>query len=372
MAQMKPQMTSEEAQLLIQGANFGLCGSCNYYHGAVTNIIIRTIEEYRKNFDLAVVGERGDGKSFTALTMGYSVAKHFRTPFSVDDCVHFRGSDFLQRVDILTRGKEPEDVQIGNVLLIDEAGRGMDAQKWFDENIQKVAQELETYRLYRMFSVFTTPSLSNITKRVRMMASGIMKPHKVKVNRMMHMIRQDGNIDYSNGISKWRFYIPWSDPAPTKQTSTGVGSPMMRPRDHNGVLDMVCIACPPKRIIDDYERKKRRFLEDERAKALATPEMQTNQGTTAKPNIVTIKRQEEAAIAEKVLTLRDIYIRKWDKKWVVNAALVSRDFGCSNIAGERIKKDIQQRLNQKISAKPVHTAETGAPFKIDTTHGGKE
>ena len=296
-------------------------------NGLLTDMICRTIED-NKNFDMAVVGQRGDGKSWAAMKLGEIVARHFNTPFSVDN-IHFEASHFLEHVRALTEGKEPDDVLPGNVLILDEAGRGISSHEWWDSDVKAVTAELETYRLYRCFTIFTSPSITNIAKRARDMVSAYMTSLKPKVSERRDLIGPTSNIIKNRGLSRWRFYL-----LQEFRYKGRTDTLKYRPRGEEAVLDSVLVSKPDPVLLDAYDKKKRGFLESSRRKELDRMKVDD------KPE----KEVDVNKLVDEVLSNKDKYMTTYRGKSVVNKDLLKAEYGLSQDKTRMLKALCDQVL----------------------------
>ncbi len=217
--------------------------------------------ERNKNFDTAFVGGRGDGKSWGSMTLGCSCSLLFKTRFNVDENIHFYGDDFIDQLHKVVKNKQPRDIKPGYVMIIDEAGRGLDAQRWWDKHIKVVADEMETYRTYRMVVIVSTPYIANITKRARGLFHGYFKPLLPPVKDRKELVGPTSNVKKSINESWWKFHKLWRDPAPVRNKDIQYH---YRLWDNQGYLERVRVGIPPKLIIKDYEIKKHEYLDDAR------------------------------------------------------------------------------------------------------------
>jgi hypothetical protein len=339
--------------------------------GSVTDLIVRRLTEEKSNFDLGVAGTRGSGKSYTALRLGYNVSQAMGTPFTIEDNVHFSALGFLEAIQRLTAGKDFGEVKPGNVLILDEAGRSLSAQDWFESELKMVTGELETYRVYSFFTEFTSPSIQHVTKRARDMLTGFMIPDMPDVTDRYDLNTTASNIDRYHKRSYWKLQLLWNQQKPASEKKEKLFS--YRPRDPDGALDSVIITYPPQDLVDDYEKKKMRFLKEEREKNISAIKsgVQPQRPSKAKvagdmptiiprPGEVAVPKKNERSEAEKIIETICAMKDEWGKvdkngKWMIYSETVRlglRQFGI-RVTGEDsvgYKQLVEKKLNRSLNA----------------------
>lgn len=112
---------------------------------------------YKKNFLMAITGETGAGKSYTALTMAEKLDPRFTI-----DSVCFSAKEFLKKV---------QDIKYnGQVLIFDDAGAmGIGNRKWYTETNILTNYVIQTFRYKHGIVFFCVPDFSLIDVGTRKM-----------------------------------------------------------------------------------------------------------------------------------------------------------------------------------------------------------
>ena len=117
---------------------------------------------HNSNFNLAIIGPVGSGKSLAALR----IATDLDSTFPMDaKRVVFSVKDFYGLVQERVDGNIP----IGSAVVLDEAAVDLSSGKHYtDESIQNMRRVLHTFRKYRLISILTFPiSLGKLSSQIR-------------------------------------------------------------------------------------------------------------------------------------------------------------------------------------------------------------
>jgi len=102
---------------------------------------------------IAITGETGSGKSYSALT----IAELIDPEFNIDKVV-FEPKDFLKLLDTAKRG---------DVIVFDEAGVGIPAREWQTIQNKLFGYVLQVIRYKNIGIIFTVPHLNFIDSQAR-------------------------------------------------------------------------------------------------------------------------------------------------------------------------------------------------------------
>jgi len=305
--------------------------------GALTTYIRRWVE-HGYNFDLAIVGGRGSGKSYAAITIAIILSHLFGRKFTAE-YIHFQAITLLRHIHTLeARG----ELKPGMVFILDEAGceGAADSQTWWDREVKALSQEMETYRKYNLIVIFTTPFLSNVTKRSREMFHGVLKPDIPFITDRFDLDEVKDNIVKSQQYSLWVFQRLETDPLPHSGTTNETLQWMMRTsRGGIGILRSIKIRIPPAEIREEYERMKAEYLREKRKEAITSIEKKTN--------INSISNEE---VINRILNNREKYMHWYIGKWCLRKGIVFSEFGDYGIKGKRLKaiaEIIDYEVNKK-------------------------
>lgn len=171
---------------------------------------------------MAITGETGAGKSYTALRF----AELLDPRFSIDN-VCFSAKEFLKKV---------QDIKYnGQVLIFDDAGAmGIGNRKWYTETNIMTNYVIQTFRYKHGIVFFCVPDFSLIDLGTRKMiqAMGIVSRRQKETNIRIYQIladRKQGNLYY-----------------PYYRFNNGSGVEILRETKVN---------LPSKELIDQYEEK---------------------------------------------------------------------------------------------------------------------
>jgi hypothetical protein len=215
-----------------------------------------------KNLNSAIVAESGTGKSWAGIRIcEVFYDRYLDVPFTADNIV-FTISEFLKLVKVL-----PEC----SFIIFDDAGLKFSSVKWFEELNQILGWTLQSYRWKIINVIFTIPVLKWLDR----------------IGRGMLHARLD-MIKPGYGVFKRYAYSQDYD----KAYATRILS--------------LYLDEPNKKLVEEYEAKKRKFLKREYDMYLRTAEKRESQ-------LLTIDQ-----IVDIVLEAPDIY--KYKRKF--NARLI--------------------------------------------------
>lgn len=134
---------------------------------ALPNYFHYYFEKQKVGLVTSIVGsiflKTGTGKSYTALRLGELIDKDF----NIDKVVYYP-REFLKVMDDVEESGKPSQV-----VVVDEGEITAPAQLWYSFTNKAIAYNLATFRYLRCMSIFVTPALSWLDKRVRILTSHI-------------------------------------------------------------------------------------------------------------------------------------------------------------------------------------------------------
>lgn len=126
------------------------------------NYLIKKIKRKIKNnqdFSIAFIGDKGSGKSWSAISLAIRISNELGNKFEQKDIV-FAPKLFIKRIKEVESGK-------GKVILFDELQRGMSARDWYKKINKALVHAVEMMRTKNLVTIHTTMSLDRIDKNVR-------------------------------------------------------------------------------------------------------------------------------------------------------------------------------------------------------------
>ena len=129
----------------------------NYIISVAKNLTLKQ----NNNYMLAIVGDTGSSKSYTAISLALMIDKSFCL-----DRICFRAKDFLQ---LTNSGLEP-----GSVLMFDEAGVDVSSREWYTTKNRLIKDTVDVFRRDNLICIWTTPSMSGLDSQVRSKFDAVM------------------------------------------------------------------------------------------------------------------------------------------------------------------------------------------------------
>jgi len=109
-----------------------------------------------KNLDIAVVGKRGDGKSFLACELAYILDPTFTI-----DRVVYSIEEFLKLVKTLPPG---------SAVVADEIGEWFSSRNFMKDENKDLSAILQIFRINRLIVIYTLPMMYQVDKNLRAMS----------------------------------------------------------------------------------------------------------------------------------------------------------------------------------------------------------
>lgn len=188
----------------------------------------RITSRYNKDVVFLLTGERGSGKSYSALYLGWKTAKKialkkggtWQDYFSMENVAIIDPKELLEKMQVL---------KPWNIYLLDDAGAGWSARSFMSKQNQILNHILETCRTQNAGIFITTPDLFLIDKVPRSLASfvgEVAESHHDKNYNLLKVfrterLRREGKTLYSHlqfytpqgksKIVRWRTHMPPND-----------------------------------------------------------------------------------------------------------------------------------------------------------------
>jgi hypothetical protein len=155
----------------------------------VSDLIIKQAEESiflkylmrrikrNQNVLIAMCGGTGSGKTYSSIKIGEAVSKITNLPFN-EDYITFTPIEFMQMLN-------SDKMSKGSVLILDEAGVGVNSRKWQSDTNILMGFVTQTFRHKNYVVIFNVPDFSFIDKSIR---------------KMFHIYIETACIDYKKSI----------------------------------------------------------------------------------------------------------------------------------------------------------------------------
>lgn len=207
------------------------------------------LHERNQHFMLAIVGEEGSGKSYTAMRIAEAV-----DPTFTHDRVIFEVSDLLRTL------KDGEH-EPGNFYVLDEAGVQLGRRTWQQRGQVLTNQALQLIRNHNLGLIFTLPRLGELDSQAQ--------------GRLQAFIELTQKVDGQYVGGKWKFL----DPDRTDQTGEIYKKfPRRRKNGKRIVVEDVKFSPPADDLTEPYEQRKREFQEQFYEKTLQELEGDSESG----------------------------------------------------------------------------------------------
>ena len=189
--------------------------------------VIKNRLEQNKNALLAVVGETGSGKSYSALRL----AELIDDDFNVSGKVCFRPIEFVKAVQRARKGA---------AIVFDEAGVGIPAREWWSIQNRLLDYVIQTFRFKNLCVIFTMPNLNFIDEHARLLFHYVLETQFIDYEAESVVLKPFKIMSYSRAKKTYLVY----------------------PRLKNVVIRRLLVSKPSERVIKEYEAKKERYLSE--------------------------------------------------------------------------------------------------------------
>jgi len=189
--------------------------------------VIRARLENNKNALIAIIGETGSGKSYTALRL----AELIDDDFNVAEKVCFRPVEFVKAV---------QKARKHSVIVFDEAGVGIPAREWWSIQNRLLDYVIQTFRFKNLCVIFTMPNLNFIDEHARLLFHYVLETQFIDYEAETVVLKPFKVTTYSRTRKTYFVY----------------------PRVKNVVLTRLVVSKPSERVVREYEVKKERYLNE--------------------------------------------------------------------------------------------------------------
>jgi len=265
-----------------------------------------------KNYLAVICGATGDGKSYSALQL----CKRVDPSFNIER-VAFRAQDFLDLLDSNTLKK-------GNAVMWDEVGAGgLPAKTWWAITNRTINYVLQTFRTDNLCVIMTTQDLYYIDKDARKLLHSYMEALKVDDKEESVLLKY---LVVQNNPLFGKIYYKY---------------PRVFVNGHLTQIYRLRITKPPEDLIREYERRRAPFVKKLKrdAKMAMKDAENKNRG----------QEEEFKDIVDKVLKKKDVFVKDWRGRKVVDASLVAAVYDVGGRIAEKVKKAVELQLNERIS-----------------------
>ncbi len=197
----------------------------------------RRLLEKNQNSLIGITGSTGSGKSYWGLSaINNYYINVLGKPFPVENIV-FSPLQLVQRLKYFEANN-----LTGEILLCDEWGINNSSHDWQNQTQKALGYVMQSFRSMNVGLIFTLPVLTMLNKSTRLLlhahfiTAGIdHDKKKCKVKPLMHQLNQN------SGKSFWKY---------PKIVFNGIRRKLQR----------LSVSMPPKKLIEEYESRKTRFV----------------------------------------------------------------------------------------------------------------
>lgn len=183
---------------------------------------------YGFNWNHAIIGASGTGKSWLALLIAWLLDPHF-----TKEKICFTQKEFLEAIKNIKHN--------GEVIILDETGIVLSSRDWMRDTNKMLNQTIQTFRYKHPITLLITPHLGFMDKQVREMLNMYFevrrnedKPPEALVYEIKPNRRDGEKIYYPHPII----------------TKNGVGVRLGK---------LIIDRKPPKELVDEYEEKQKNY-----------------------------------------------------------------------------------------------------------------
>lgn len=268
--------------------------------------IRRRIFEENKNFLIALVGQTGSGKSFSAMKLGEAIDPNF----SINNVV-FTAKDFFELLK--------QDHPRGTVIIFDEAGVGIPAREWYSISNKLMGYILQTFRHRNWIVIFTVPDFDFIDKQAR---------------KLFHCYMETTHIDYTERICELKPMLIVNNPRAKTSRLPDYWFQYLKIFEDGELkpIRRLYLGLPSRKTRDDYEIKKLQFT-----KGLAST-LSDEMDVHEKIRKLDIKRRLNDTTEEKTKDMEQVRMLLEEG---ISQVKVSKITGLSLTKISRIKKDLE-------------------------------
>jgi len=165
----------------------------------IKHITVNRIERNKPSI-LAITGESGEGKSYTALRIAEIINNHYGldTAEYVDDIVVFTPLEYKEKIENILFNPDLKDLR---VLIIDEARELIKSKLWYDFIVQAIADICNIHRRIKpLVLIVVSQFWQDIVKDVRRSVTFYGKCFRPLYGnhvylRMYRVVKSDANLE---------------------------------------------------------------------------------------------------------------------------------------------------------------------------------
>lgn len=210
------------------------------------NPIYRQMHFQNKMCSICFVGVPGSGKSFCAMDWAWALDRGSdgEPRFSIDR-VCFSASYFAELI--------AKDWPKGTAIIMDDAGLNLYSREAMSKTVRQIAKVFQSCRYKNLLIILTLPALSMLDKTVRTLLNAYVEPIEIaadieKVKAKFHFIQVNPKFGKTYFKRPERaVFVKHPD-----------GSRLLKITQ----LDNILIDKPPQELVDEYERRKKEYLDD--------------------------------------------------------------------------------------------------------------
>lgn len=210
---------------------------CDDTFNPLMDWILNQVLRFNRDVRICVTGATGTGKSYLALRLAEALTEAQGKKFDISH-VLFRGVNFIKQVS---------DSERGDVFVFDESGVSMSSRKSMTKNNILLGATMQTMRFKNNVTIFTLPTLEWLDTTAR---------------ELFHLILETKKISYNKRIvyAKVKFMVHKAI-----KKHYGGKTIMKYPRimiTNYGKFKIkyIGLGLPSKKLINDYEEKKSKYL----------------------------------------------------------------------------------------------------------------
>lgn len=165
-------------------------------------IVDRITGPFKQDVTMILSGPKGSGKSYTSLSMAYTVAKKVAEKKDNDESKWQKYFDLERTVaimsaaDVYTVMKNMEDQ---NVIILDDVGVSMNSRKFASAGNNMMNDIFQTARTKQCFTILSSPASFIIDKVPRSLATWQATIAQSNHELGYNLLRITGNVALSNG-----------------------------------------------------------------------------------------------------------------------------------------------------------------------------
>lgn len=208
--------------------------------------IYRRVHFQNKMFSACFVAEPGSGKSFCAIDWAWLLdrGESGKPRFSVDRVCFSAG----QFAEVLSK-----DWPKGTAVIMDDAGLNLYSREAMNRTVRQIAKVFQSCRYKNLIIFLTLPTLAMLDKTVRTLLNAYVQP--VEIIADVEKVRCKFHYIETNPKSGKVYY-------PRPEIVKYVNHPYGRRLLHISKVNTVLIDKPPMDLVEDYEKRKKAYLDD--------------------------------------------------------------------------------------------------------------